>query len=151
MTPYLTSQCAMEVYFNNICKTAAAALQSPICHPTPTALLLLSNSPFIRGETQTQGLWQRSPLWISFFKTFSGSARRKKKGGGGDTKKNIQFRNHITTITAKREKHITHLSAELFEEARRTSKAHFWFSFAHQHRRDWVVGVCNSLLKSSQC
>ena len=56
-----------EVYFNNICKTAAAALQSPICHHTPTAAT----------ATKLCGCRSHTPhLWASVFSHMSQEVRR---------------------------------------------------------------------------
>ena len=92
----LFDQFAMEVYFNSICKAAAAALQSPICHHTPTAATATKqHSPFHKGETQTEVL-SDGKVYCGYFSLKHLIALLE-----AERKVKIQFYNYTMTIIAE--------------------------------------------------
>ena len=105
VTLYLTGQFAMEVYFNSICKTASAALRSPICHHTPTAATATKqHSPFHKGETQTEVL-SDGKVYCGYFSLKHLIALLE-----AERKVKIQFYNYTMTIIAEGGKKKNHSS-----------------------------------------
>ena len=105
VTLYLTGQFAMEVYFNSICKTASAALRSPICHHTPTAATATKqHSPFHMGETQTEVL-SDGKVYCGYFSLKHLIALLE-----AERKVKIQFYNYTMTIIAEGGKKKNHSS-----------------------------------------